>query len=99
MFASANADSGEGSDWLPYYKLALGVLSYAFGVIEMTAEKAMSGSASNPMVSTDDFAKICEQRNHAKYLFKVHLRVCGIGPDESKERAAKVDEMIEDADL
>lgn len=96
LTASANADSEEGVEWLPYHKLALSVLSQAFGVMEAVALHGIKLAAASSDVAANRFAAHREQFDYARWLFRLHLRPCGIGPDESPERAAQVDALIAD---
>lgn len=96
MVKSANSDAKEGAEWLPYYKVALGVLARAFGELETVALFGIRAAATDDDLSVGRFAVIREQLDHARWLFKVHLRPIGIGPDESPERAAQVDASIEE---
>lgn len=84
LTASANADPEEGAEWLPYYKLALAVLMQAF----RTLDKLAGFSPKSPI----------ELRvlSMGRELAKLSNRPCGIGPDESPERAAEVDRLNED---
>jgi hypothetical protein len=45
LAASANADPHEGAEWLPYYKIALGLLMQGFGVLDATVEFAPATAA------------------------------------------------------
>lgn len=77
---STNADSDEGAEWLPYYKLSLAMLMQAFGEAETVAESlARQGSREQAVLA------------RATRKAKASCRPCGIGPDLSPERAAEVD--------
>ncbi len=87
LTAQANMDADEGADWLPYYKIALGVLMMAFGSLEAVATGPHNfDPKSRREVVADALA-----------LAKLSNLPCGIGPDESPEQMAAVWESEERA--
>lgn len=98
VLATANADSEEGADWLPYYKLSLGILAQAFGMLEEVAAEGLRAAYARGFAPDSATARWAESRERilgeAKSLFLLHLRPTGIGPDELPELAAKVDALI-----
>jgi hypothetical protein len=84
LTATANSDPEEGPEWLPYYKLHAALLMQAFG--------AIAGAADAQGAAGLRFREIvCK----AKAIARLSLRLCAIGPDETSERAAEVDALIE----
>jgi hypothetical protein len=92
--AQANADPDEGADWLPAYKVSLGVLMTAFGEVMATAGELATAAEAVAPGRTAVCRRVLRQ---AELLARLSLRPCGIGPDESPGRAAAVDAKI-DAD-
>lgn len=88
----ANADPEEGPDWLPYYKLAVGLDSHALGCLDgavLAAIKAMEGDPTKAKI----VRAITNLRDAAQRLMRLSSRSCGIGPDRTPERAAQVDRL------
>lgn len=100
MVATANADGDEGAEWLPYYKLSLGILAQAFGMMDVVAVEGLRAAYARGFDADSATARWAEKREKllgdARDLFRLHLRPTGIGPDESPERAAAVDALIAD---
>lgn len=89
---SANADPGEGADWLPYYKLSLAVLMQAFGEVMATAGYLAESAEAVAPGRTAAARRVLRQ---AEQMARLSLRPCGIGPDTTPERAAEVDAATE----
>ena len=97
LVASANADPREGVEWLPYYKLALAVLAEAAGQIQGLAEVI---SRDMPPDHLPGRVVVEEALRWFDGMFRVHLRVCGLGPDHGNpKRVAKVEKMVAEVEL
>lgn len=78
LTCSANADPDEGAEWLPYYKVACGLLIQAFGMAEAAA-----------VLANDRGQRIMAL---ARGRVVLSQRAAGIGPQEpTPELLAKVD--------
>lgn len=84
----ANADAGEGLDWLPYYKIALGVLMHAFGRLHAAADQHTTPGT---VAHRRRLAVIAE----AELLARLSCRPCGIGPVAGDSHADRVDEVLD----
>lgn len=84
LLASANADPDEGAEWLPYYKLALGMnastIGYLCGVLQglRTTPTADRGRV------IDTALKVARQELAASQV------PCGVGPRTDAETVCRV---------
>lgn len=89
LVRGANADPDEGPEWLPYYKLASSLLMYAFG--------NMARAALTPQQFEESHRQ--QVMRDALVLAKLSNRICGLGPNDSPEAAARVDAINATFDL
>ena len=86
----ANADANEASDWLPYYKLALGLLAQATGLLCGAVDSVLSDQRLTPA----RLARLAAIAADAERLYRAHLIPCGVGPDRDPERLAEVRRLV-----
>lgn len=94
IFAAQNYDQGEGAEWIPFYKMALGRLAQSAGALRALVE----------ILSDDVILTPRQQKTMATVLidagraYRDHLVLCGVGPDfADEERLADVRARVREA--
>lgn len=88
----ANADPEEGADWLPYYKLALGVLMRAFGMLDAVCGELIDVTDGN--IPARRMVRIKVARSRAEMVAALSLRPCGIGPTDDPAAVERTERRV-----
>lgn len=92
LTSQANADPDEGADWLPYYRLALGVLMQAFGRLDAVCQELIDVTEGN--IPAQRMTRIKVARARAEMVAALSLRPCGIGPTDDPAAVERTERRV-----
>lgn len=92
ILATANADPDEGIEWLPWYKLSLGLLMNACGALTAAVDEAIKAIEPN---DPELARKMRDLRFESLKTLILSLRASGTGPSTDPEHIAKTEASID----